>query len=838
MHDRKYMSVIFTTKGDLLRTGSNRALWLLPVIRTLLLALICFCTPLVTHADQEPEHITLQLKSRPYFQTAGFYTAQAKGFYRNQGLEVRILPGQAQISSLQSVIDKKVEYAISDLSVLTAYLEGKPVVALASILQHAPFRLLSLKGAGIHDIQDLQGKRIMVTSENGLIHLQLLLHQAGIPISAVTLVSGLPRAKELIAGHTDVIGVLSDWEMAILDDQRIPYNVIDGQLHGVDVYGHIVFTHKDEVRDHPERVDAFLRATRQGWLYAMDHPDEAARIIMQSGQAGAVTQAQLLRQADGMKKLVLADIVDIGHMNVKRWQQIADHLASTNLASSGKEIKPFLYDPAASQKRRWTQNIIVAAIVIAIVMALGLIWNLLMQRAVKRRTIALQEEIGKRVLVEQQLSESLRTDQLTNLPNRIRIGEYVSQLMDQCAATGQHAAMLFIDLSNFQRVTVTFGRDVSDRIIVEVTRVLSGQLVSGDFLSRVGRDQFILIPAFRHHDQQAVADYGHDYARRLQVPFQSLLRVQGHEQLISMNIGIALTEASCRQTDVWIKRAELAMHDAKKTENESIRFFDLESEKNILSRSTLELAIRQGLAQSEFLVYYQPQVDETGRTLGVEALIRWQAEGGMVNPQEFIFVAEESGQIIEIGAWMIDAVCRQLALWARHPDRQHLCISVNVSARQIHHPDFVFTVTEILERTAANPRKLRFEITESIFLKRSRDTMDKLRQLKAMGISLSMDDFGTGYSSFSYLLQQQLFSEIKIPRPFVTAALSNDNAGYIIDVIIRLARHLNMTIVAEGVETEEERAYLCEQGCRRFQGYLICPPVPLAQLEAQLEKDE
>jgi len=388
-------------------------------------------------------------------------------------------------------------------------------------------------------------------------------------------------------------------------------------------------------------------------------------------------------------------------------------------------------------------------------------------------------------------------------------------------------------------VTITFGRDVSDRIIQEVTRILSERLSPGDFLARVGRDQFILIPAFCHRDRQGVTDFAADYARQLQIPFQSMLRVGAHEQLISMNIGIALSEESCQQTDLWIKRAELAMHDSKNAENQFISFFDPESEKHILSRSALEVDIRRALEESQFRVYYQLQVDETGQAIGAEALIRWQLSGGeMVNPGEFILVTEESGQIITIGAWMIEAVCRQLAAWALHPERQNLRISVNVSARQLHHPDFAGMVRDILARTHAEPGKLQFEVTESIFLDRSRETIDKLRQLSAMGIHFSIDDFGTGYSSLSYLLQQQLFSEIKIPRPFVAAALTNPNAGYIMDAMIRLAQRLNMSIVAEGVETEAQRDYLYEHGCRIFQGYLISPPIPLDELEALLDRPQ
>ncbi|GEM_PF-4819408 len=838
-HDQEHWSVIAVVQAHPLRLVQSSAYQVIRTLLGVIVLLLCLFPVTDAMSAEEPDTITLQLRSRPYFQAAGFYTAQAMGYYRDEGLNVRIAPAQAGTSSLQRILSKKAEYGVGDISVLTAYMRGEPVIALASIFQHSSFKLISLKNKGIEDPQDLRGKRITVSADNGMTHLKVLLQQEGIPLSAVILQFGSPRAKELIAGNTDVIAVLSGWELGVLDDQRIPYNAISGQQYGVDVYGHILFTHTDEARDHPGRLDAFLRASKKGWVYAMDHPDAASRFIMQSGQAGDITTAQLMRQAGEMKNLVLSDIVDVGHMNGKRWQQIAVDLATLNLAPRGRSVQAFLYDPADRQNQRWMQKLVIASITIAILIAVVLFWNLLMQRSVKKRTRDLQDEIGKRVLAQEQLYQSLRTDQLTGLPNSRRIPEYVNQLMGECAANDQHSALLFIDLSNFQRVAVTFGRDVSNRIIVEVARVLKQGLQTDDFLARVGGDQFILIPAYYSRDRQAVADYAENYARKLQLPFQSLLRIKDHEQLISMNVGIALSDLPSQQADLWIKRAELAMYDSKNAENESVHFFNPESEQHVVSRSALELDIRRGLEQSEFLVYYQLQVDEAGRPTGAEALIRWQqAERGMVRPDEFILVSEESGLIITIGAWMIKAVCQQLVTWSRHPERRHLGISVNVSARQLHHPDFVSLISDVLARTGANPHKLRFEITESVFLNRSQETMAKLKRLKAMGITFSVDDFGTGYSSLSYLLQQQIFSELKIPRPFVMAALSNTNAGNIIDAIIRLAHALNMTIVAEGVETEDQRDYLHEHGCRRFQGYLYNAPASIETLEKLLDQQK
>lgn len=822
-------------KGLSLRLSLKHAVWMTLTLGCLLLA-ICVLPAQAAMGAKGPETIRLQLKSRPHFKAAGFYTAQALGFYRDEGLEVQILPGGRNKSSLQSVADKTAEYGISDISVLSAYIKGAPFVALAPILQHAKFELISLKSSKIVDVEDLRGHRVSVDKENGLTHLQVLFQREGIPMSAVSLVDGAARLEELLNGNTDVIGVLSSWETDSLDAQSVAYNAINTKDYGLDFYGSILFTHADEARDHSDRLEAFIRASKKRWLYAMEHPENAVRFILKSGHAGTTTQERLLLQALEMKDQVLADIIDIGHMNTPRWQQISNELTSMNTAPAGRPVQQFLYDPVSSQKSRLMKKILIATIATAFFVIILLLWNVLMQRAVKKRTRALQDEVSKRILAQEQLSESLRIDQLTGLPNEIGIPGYVTQLLDDCAATAQYAALLFIDLSNFQRIAVTFGRDVSDSMIVKVAQVMSSGLKPGDFLARVGVDQFVIILAYRHESRRMVANYAREYAQQLQLPFEALLRVKDHEQLISMNIGIALSDSLCQSTDLWIKRAELAMHTSKKSENESVSFFDPEAESKMLSRSTLELDIRRGLAQSEFIPFYQLQVNDTGAAVGVEALIRWKhGKHGMISLDEFILVAEESGLIIPVGSWMIETVCRQLVAWAHQPQRHHLSISVNVSARQVHHPDFVSTVLDILKKTGANPYRLRFEVTESIFLKKSQTTIGKMQQLKEKGITFSLDDFGTGYSSLAYLLMQEIFSEIKIAKPFVSAALSNPNAGKIIDSIISLASSLEMAIVAEGVETIEQREYLYRHGCRQFQGYLFSRPVALDALEELLD---
>jgi EAL domain-containing protein (putative c-di-GMP-specific phosphodiesterase class I) len=276
------------------------------------------------------------------------------------------------------------------------------------------------------------------------------------------------------------------------------------------------------------------------------------------------------------------------------------------------------------------------------------------------------------------------------------------------------------------------------------------------------------------------------------------------------------------------------MYQAKAAGRNTVRFFDPGLQAAVTARASLEADMRLALAQSEFFLHYQPQVDAEGRCTGVEALVRWQhPERGMVSPAQFIPAAEETGLILELGRQVLQQACAVLAGWAHTPHTAALTLAVNVSSRQFKHPDFVHQVKDTLARSGADPSRLKLELTESLLVDDMTLIIDKMTQLRLHGVSFSLDDFGTGYSSLAYLRRLPL-DQLKIDQSFVRDVLTDPNDAVIARTIIGLGRSLGLNVIAEGVETAEQRDFLLAQGCLSYQGYFFSRPLPLAQLEPLL----
>lgn len=309
-------------------------------------------------------------------------------------------------------------------------------------------------------------------------------------------------------------------------------------------------------------------------------------------------------------------------------------------------------------------------------------------------------------------------------------------------------------------------------------------------------------------------------------------QLEGVAHHSSASIGITLFGDQAENATEPLRRADLAMYQAKAAGRKTLCFFDPQMQARISARVTLEARMREALTQQHFELHYQPQVNAAGQILGVEALVRWQdPQRGMVSPADFIPLAEETGLILPLGAWVLETACRQLHDWAQQPDRAHWKISVNVSARQIHGDDFVDQVKAVLQRTGAPAQKLMLELTESLLVTNIEATIAKMAAIKALGVSFSLDDFGTGFSSLSYLKRLPL-DELKIDRSFVRDILIDPNDTAIARMVVALGNSLGLAVIAEGVETAAQRDALAALGCLRYQGYYFSKPLPLAQIES------
>jgi EAL domain-containing protein (putative c-di-GMP-specific phosphodiesterase class I) len=286
-----------------------------------------------------------------------------------------------------------------------------------------------------------------------------------------------------------------------------------------------------------------------------------------------------------------------------------------------------------------------------------------------------------------------------------------------------------------------------------------------------------------------------------------------------------------------LKRAELAMYQAKAAGRNTLRFFDPQMQAVVSSRVALESGLREAIRKNQFVLHYQPQVTNEHQFIGVEALVRWlDPRRGMVSPAEFIPLAEETGLILPIGHWVLETACTQLALWSGRAEMASLSISVNVSARQFHQGDFVDQVLDVLERTGANAHRLKLELTESMLITNIEGVIAKMNALKGKGVGFSIDDFGTGYSSLSYLKRLPL-EQLKIDQGFVRDILIDPNDAAIAKMVVALADSLGLSVMAEGVETEAQRDFLAGLGCRNYQGYLFSKPMPIQDLEAFFKRE-
>jgi diguanylate cyclase (GGDEF)-like protein len=391
--------------------------------------------------------------------------------------------------------------------------------------------------------------------------------------------------------------------------------------------------------------------------------------------------------------------------------------------------------------------------------------------------------------------------------------------------------LLFIDLDNFKTLNDTLGHDKGDLLLQQVARRLTACVREGDTVARLGGDEFMVILedlSKRAHEAAAQTEtIGEKILYALNLPYD----LSGHEFHSTPSIGVALFTNHQNSIDELMKRADLAMYQAKAAGRNTLRFFDPEMQAVVNARAGLEKDLRNGLQQNQLRLYYQAQVDSKGTLTGAEALVRWQhPERGLVSPAEFIPLAEETGLILPLGHWVLETACHQLASWAAAENTSRLTIAVNVSARQLHQADFVAQVMAVLKATGASPHALKLELTESLLLDDIEEIILKMAELKAMGVGFSLDDFGTGYSSLSYLKRLPL-DQLKIDQSFVRDLLTDPNDAAIARTVIALTQSFGLSVIAEGVETAEQRDFLASQGCHAYQGYFFGRPLPLADFE-------
>lgn len=425
-------------------------------------------------------------------------------------------------------------------------------------------------------------------------------------------------------------------------------------------------------------------------------------------------------------------------------------------------------------------------------------------------------------------------DQLTQLPNRALLLDRLRQLMTSSTRSKQFCSLLFIDLDNFKTLNDTLGHDMGDLLLQKVAKRLQSCVRESDTVARFGGDEFVILLASIHGAESEAASFteviGGKILAAMNLPFQ----LKDNSYRTTLSVGATIFCGDTYELDGLLKQADMAMYKAKDSGRNALRFFDPNMEVVVVKRAALEKDLRQALIENQFVLYYQAQIAGS-QIIGVEALIRWNhPQRGMVSPLEFIPVAEEIGLIVPLGRWVIETACLQLAKWGNMEGFENLTIAVNVSAQQFSQQDFVDVVLETVAKTGAPINKLKLELTETILVNNVEDVVEKMFALKAKGIGFSLDDFGTGYSSLTYLKRLPL-DQLKIDQSFVRDVLIDAHDAAIAKTIIALADSLSFGVIAEGVETIEQRDFLREAGCHAYQGYLLSKPIPIKDFELFLQ---
>jgi len=488
-------------------------------------------------------------------------------------------------------------------------------------------------------------------------------------------------------------------------------------------------------------------------------------------------------------------------------------------------------------------------------------------------------DISQRKADEEHIKDLAYYDSLTKLPNRTLLFDRLNLALNTSHRSKTHGALMFLDLDNFKTLNDTLGHDRGDQLLIEVGRRLQNCVRDVDTVARLGGDEFVIMLEFLDEQEMAAAIQAHTIAEKIRnnlaefyilktnidragslpaaalppslavdragsLPAAALppsLAVETKpesfiEHYSTGSIGFVLFLGHETSSEELLKRADLAMYQAKQAGRNVIRAFIPEMQETLNFRASLESDLRNALERNELILHYQVQVDASGQPVGAEALIRWnQAERGMIPPAEFIPLAEETGLILPIGHWVLKQGCKTLVDWAKHPETRMLRLAVNISSRQLSQADFVAQVSTLLAETGVNPARLKLEITESVILDNVEDTIAKMHAVRDLGVNFSMDDFGTGYSSLSYL-QKLPLEQLKIDQSFVRNMAFNKHDSAIIRTILALGKNLTLNVIAEGVETEIQREYLASFGCQVFQGYLFGKPVSADEFKQSLLK--
>lgn len=439
--------------------------------------------------------------------------------------------------------------------------------------------------------------------------------------------------------------------------------------------------------------------------------------------------------------------------------------------------------------------------------------------------IAIRADITERILAERRIQYLAHHDTLTGLPNRAYFHDQLQDILDEIAHTNEHAALVLLDLDNFKDINDRLGHNMGDKLLIQVAQKLQDCVRDNDIVARLGGDEFVVLFTHLDDDKKRAEEQAHKLTDRIRKALSITFNIDGLQAHCTCSIGLLLFNAEDNDKTELIKHADMALYKAKEQGRNTVFVFDAELQAEVLGRNLLLYDLQHALERQEFFLHYQAIVNKQAQTRGFETLVRWQhPRKGLIPPGVFIGLAEDSGLILPLGQWILEAACKQLVKWSQSPDTKNLVMFVNVSALQFEDARFVSNVRNVLRRTGANPSLLCLELTESVFLSDIEQNIAKMNELRAIDVRFALDDFGTGYSSLQHIKRLPL-DLLKLDSSFVRGLPEDSNDVAITETILALAHTLNLRVVAEGVETETQFQHLLEQGSDMFQGYYFARPV-------------
>ena len=763
-------------------------------------ALLCWSFASTVWAQDK---INIHLKWYHKFQFAGYYAAQQQGYFQEENLKVTLIEGGPLTNHLHQLINGSSQYATLGSESITSLAVGSPVVILASIFQHAPEVLITLKSSGIKDISQLEGKVLMLADKSIAGQVEAMLLRNSLTPHNYTRYTYDGNVKNLANGTVQAMyGYLSN-EPYQLKQLGHEVNVFSPQDFDIDFYGDSLATTKDELENHPHRVAGVRRAVIRGWRYALDNPEEIISYILSLKTNNPLPFDSPHQRFEAQKTAQLIDAknIPIGYSSPTRWTVMFD---TFNRVTQGRAVfQPSSIYDEFHQDRNWLKYVSIIGVITGLLVLLLYVWN----RTLRSRLDSAIKDFEGVAL----------KDPLTDMFNRSSMIVY----FERCRhSRKKNIYLAIIDISGLQKLNKTQGFNKADHLIQSVAKSIKENTQKENRYYSLYGGKFAIIY------QEKTRQHFEDKVNKL------CTKISHENSVIKLHSGGIDFDLNVDNSSLTT-RAELALQHAKSSHAKQLVFFDDSLSEDVEQRERLLTSIEQAINNNEFVPFYQPKVNfSTGKIEGVEALIRWDKPNqGIVGPGEFLPVAESHNDIMQA---LESHIYERILLDCQNiiecfSEHEGFRVSINLSSKQFNRDSLVKFLFKKCDAFNVETQFIEFEITESSMLERLDEAINISKELQEIGFSVALDDFGTGYSSLSYI-QNLPVNVIKLDYSFVKKLPGDTRSAYVVEHIVSLAHKLGLEVVAEGVEEKAQLEYLGSLNVDLMQGFYYYKPMPIEEL--------